>query len=125
MHPPPHPLQPSSCLATPHPSCLLQTLPSLFFHPLNPSSSLLIHRFNHFNFFFLLLILFLLCSQFGLSCHSSSFLSSSISSISVFSSAEPFVFSCNTSFHPLQLSSLVSNPLPPLYPHPLNPSSSQ
>src|SRR6218665_2900816 len=79
--------------------------------PLQPSSFLVIHRFTLFNFLLLLLILFLLCSQFGLSCHSSSFLLSSISSISVFSSAEPFVFSCNTSFHPLQLSSLVSNPL--------------
>src|SRR6218665_1565150 len=35
-----------------------------------------------------------------------------------------FFFSCNTAFHPLQLSSLLPNPLPPLQPlPPLNPSS--
>src|SRR6218665_10546 len=48
-----------SCLATPHPSCLLQRLPPLYSHPLNPSS-LVTHRFTHFNFLLLLLILFLL-----------------------------------------------------------------
>src|SRR6218665_85394 len=57
---------------------------------------------------------------------SSSFFSSSFSSVtslysltsssyaSSSSSPATFFFSCNTSFHPLQLSSLVSNPLPPL-----------
>src|SRR6218665_1112927 len=50
------------------------------------------------------------------SSSSSSFLSSATSSSPVFSSAEPFVFSCNTAFHPLQLSSLLPNPLPPLQP---------
>src|SRR6218665_3429044 len=51
MHPQPHDLQSSFCLATPHPSChLLQSLPSLYSHPLNPSSFLVIHRFTLFNF---------------------------------------------------------------------------
>src|SRR6218665_27167 len=56
MHPP---LQPSSFLTTPHPSCLLQPLPPLYSPPLNPSSSFLTHRFTLFNFLLLLLILFL------------------------------------------------------------------
>src|SRR6218665_2582876 len=61
MHPQPHDLQSSFCLATPHPSChLLQSLPSLYSHPLNPSSFLVIHRFTLFNFLLLFLILFLL-----------------------------------------------------------------
>src|SRR6218665_832947 len=54
-----------SCLATPHPSCLLQRIPPLYSHPLNPSS-LVTHRFTHFNFLLLLLILFLVCNHFGL-----------------------------------------------------------
>src|SRR6218665_1420401 len=102
--------------------------------PLNPSSSLVTHRFTHFNCLLLLLILFLLCNHFGLfNLLTLCILSLMICnlffvlpllillvivfnlSISVFSSAEPFVFSC-ISFHPLQLSSLVSNPLPPLQP---------
>src|SRR6218665_284296 len=57
MHPP---LQPSSFLTTPHPSCLLQPLPPLYSPPLNPSSSFVTHRFTIFNFLLLLLILFLL-----------------------------------------------------------------
>src|SRR6218665_227955 len=56
MHPPP---QPSSFLTTPHPSCLLQPLPSLYSPPLNPSS-FVTHRFTIFEFLLLLLILFLL-----------------------------------------------------------------
>src|SRR6218665_1965305 len=44
MHPPLHPLQPSSCLVTPYPSCLLQPLPSMYSHPLNPSSFPVTHR---------------------------------------------------------------------------------
>src|SRR6218665_285786 len=59
MHPPP--LQPSSCLTTPHHSCLLQPLPPLYSDPLNPSSSSFVtHRFTLFKFLLLLLILFLL-----------------------------------------------------------------
>src|SRR6218665_788602 len=57
MHPP---LQPSSFLTTPHPSCLLQPLPPLYSPPLNPSSSFFTHRFTLFNFLLLLLFLFLL-----------------------------------------------------------------
>src|SRR6218665_121519 len=57
MHPPPHPLRPSYCLTTPHPSCLLQPLPPLYYHPLDPSSSFVRHCFTFFNFL-LLLILF-------------------------------------------------------------------
>src|SRR6218665_3690902 len=48
-----------SCLATPHPSCLLQRISPLYSHPLNPSS-LVTHRLTLFNFLLLLLILFLL-----------------------------------------------------------------
>src|SRR6218665_2352368 len=57
MHPP---LQPSSFLTTPHPSCLLQPLPPLYSPPLNPSSSFVTHCFTIFNFLLLILILFLL-----------------------------------------------------------------
>src|SRR6218665_3590712 len=56
MHPP---LQPSSFLTTPHPSCLLQPRPPLHSPTLNPSSSFVTHHFTLFNFL-LLLILFLL-----------------------------------------------------------------
>src|SRR6218665_176831 len=56
MHPPPHPLQPSSCLATPHPSCLLHHLPLL--RP--PSLSLHSPCSSSFPFFLLILFLFLL-----------------------------------------------------------------
>src|SRR6218665_1581107 len=60
MHPPPHPLQPSSCLTTPRPSCLLQPLPPLYSHPLNSSSSFVTHHFTLFNFLLLLILFFLL-----------------------------------------------------------------
>src|SRR6218665_1000672 len=65
MHPPPQALQSSSCLATPHPSCHLQSLSSLYSHSLNPSSFLVIRRFTLFNFLLLFLILFLLCNLIG------------------------------------------------------------
>src|SRR6218665_983678 len=57
MHPP---LQPSSFLTTPHPSCLLQPLPPLYSPPLNPSSSFVTYCFTIVNFLLLILILFLL-----------------------------------------------------------------
>src|SRR6218665_2405814 len=57
MHPP---LQPSSFLTTPHPSCLLQPRPPLHSPTLNPSSSFVTHHFTLFNFLLLLLILFFL-----------------------------------------------------------------
>src|SRR6218665_3527361 len=72
MHPP---LQPSSFLTTPHPSCLLQPLPPLYSPPLNPSS-FVTHRFTIFNFLLLLLILFPFFNLFLL-CNFLSFSSSS------------------------------------------------
>src|SRR6218665_3634223 len=56
MHPPPHPLQPSSCLATLHPSCLHRHLPLL--RP--PSLPLPSPCSSSFPFFLLILLLFLL-----------------------------------------------------------------
>src|SRR6218665_501580 len=124
MHPQPHDLQSSFCLATPHPSChLLQSLPSLYSHPLNPSSFLVIHRFSLFNFPLLFLILFLLCNLFVF-----------------FNLFTLCILFCNLLlFLPLlllQLSSPPPNPLPPSSTssssatflvsllHPLSPSSS-
>src|SRR6218665_315818 len=49
-----------SCLATPHPSCLLQRIPPLYSHPLNPSS-LVTHSFTPFHFLLLTLCI-LLCN---------------------------------------------------------------
>src|SRR6218665_1802911 len=54
MHPPPHPLQPSSCLATPHPSCVLHHLPLL-----RPPSLPLPSPCSSSFLFFIMCILFL------------------------------------------------------------------
>src|SRR6218665_1764664 len=99
------------------PLCLLYPLPPL--HPLVPSSFLATRHPP------------CILPSFSSVTSLYSLTSSSYASSSYYSTT--FFFSCNTAFHPLQLSSLLPNPLPPLQPSssysssasssPLNPSS--